>query len=598
MRPTANNKKHKTRSVATTPQRRAASATYHASRAALGRLRESNELAQLKLESVFDTSPEPLAISRVSDGAHIAVNEAWCETTGHSRVHAIGRSALELGLWSDPSDRDHLIAWLEQYGSVSGFHARFRRADGSVMDVTLSCRRIELDGEPCLTYAWRDSSNEHRVARRIAASEERFSKAFYAIPDTIAIFRLADGRIVEANLGFEKLTGHRAEDAIGKSSLELGMYPSAELHERMLRRLRDGRSIHDFEGFVRTRSGAQRIVRFSIERLVLGDVECGLVVMHDVTEERAAAKALAVSERRYRALFDHAHDPIALISPEGRVLEANPAFCKVLGEPCAAVVGRSVLTVFADSSPEREAGRLAYLLEHGVSRGERKVRRSDGSVVDVEVSAWLLPDGNIQTIARDISVRKRAETIARKAARTVSGQTGEKFFRSVVEFLCDALHCEMAFVGELLSGGERVRTLAFWRDGALADNIEYTLAGSPCVTAFDRKGVVVHARNAAQLFPLDEGLRQLGAEGYAGTSLYRSNGDPLGILVVLKRKPIERPRLAEVVLELCAARTGAEIERARDDATMRGRLAELETRLAKSRRVSAATNARPTTPRR
>jgi len=594
MRSAANNKKHKTRAAATTPpHHRAASATYHAVHGALGRLRESSELAQRKLESVFETSPEPLAISRVSDGAHIAVNDAWCETTGHSRVHAIGRSALELGLWAEPSDRDHLIAWLEQYGAVSGFHARFRHADGRVLDVTLSCRRIELDGEPCLTYAWRDSSNEHRAARRIAASEERFSKAFYAIPDTIAIFRLADGRIVEANLGFETLTGHRAEDAIGKSGLELGMYPSPELHERMLRRLRDGRSIHDFEGFVRTRSGAQRVVRFSIERLVLGDVECGLVVMHDVTEERASAKALAVSERRYRALFDHAHDPIAMISPEGRVLEANPAFCKVLGEPCAAVVGRSVLTLFADSDPEREARRLAHLLEHGVSRGERKVRRSDGSVVDVEVSAWLLPDGNIQTIARDISSRKRAESIARKAARTVSAQTGEKFLCGIVEFLCDALHADMAFVGELQSGGDRVRTLAFWRDGALADNIEYPLAGSPCMTAFDRKGVVVHPRNAAQLFPLDEGLRGLSVEGYAGTSLYRANGDPLGILVVLTRTPIERPRLAEVVLELCAARTGAEVERAREDAAQRGRIATLEAQLTKSRRNSGVNRPTP-----
>lgn len=597
MRSATNNKKHKARRAAPNPPRRAAGATYHAARAALGRLRDSSELAQLKLESVFETSPEPLAISRVADGAHIAVNQAWCETTGHSRVHAIGRSALELGLWAEPVDRKRLLDWLEQHGSVSGFYARFKRADGSVMDVTLSCRRIELDGEPCLTYAWRDSSNEHRVARRIAASEERFSKAFYAIPDTIAIFRLEDGRIVEANLGFEALTGHRVEDAVGKSSLELGMYPSAELHERMLRRLRDGRAIHDFEGFVRTRSGAQRIVRFSIERLVLGDVDCGLVVMHDVTEERAAAKALAVSERRYRALFNDARDPIALISPEGRVLEANPAFCKVLGEPCAAVIGRSVLTVFADSSPEREAGRLAFLLEHGASRGERKVRRSDGSTVDVEVSAWLLPDGNIQTIARDISARKRAEVLVRKAARNVSPQTGEKFFRGVLEFLCDALQAEMAFVGELLSGGDRVRTLAFWRDGTLADNFEYALAGSPCMSAFDHKGAVVHPRNAAQLFPLDEGLRRLGVEGYAGTSLYRSNGDPLGILVVLTRSPIARPRLAELVLQLCAARTGAEIERAREDAATRGRIAGLEAQLVKSRRESAGGGGR-STPRR
>jgi len=578
----------KTGTTDSAARRRAPRPAPSRSAGAATRLREeSAEFAQLKLESVFETSPEPLAISRVSDGAHIAVNQAWCETTGHAREQVIGRSALQLGLWADAKDRARLLEWLDQHGPVSGFHTRFLRADGSAMDITLSCRRIVLDGEPCLTYAWRDSSNERRIARRIAASEERFSKAFYAVPDAIVIGRLEDGRIVEANLGFEKLTGYRAEEALGKTTLDLGMYPSPELHERMLRRLRDGRSIRDFEGFVRTRSGAQRVVRFSIERLVLGDTDYGLAVMHDVTEERASAKALAASERRYRALFDHAHDAIALISPEGHVLEANPAFCKVLGEPGEAIVGRSVLNVFADSNPEREAARLAYLLEHGVSRGERRVRRSNGSTFDVEVSAWLLPDGNIQTIARDISARKRGEALMRKAARSISAHTGTAFFRSVVQFLCEALDADMAFAGELLPGGERVRTLTFWRDGLLAENFEYTLVGSPCVDAFDRKGVVVHPRDAARLFPLDEGLAGLEVEGYAGTSLYRANGDPLGILVVLTRAPIERPRLAEVLLEVCAARTAAEIERAREDAGLRARLAELEAKSAKERRNSA-----------
>jgi len=580
------------------PRRRAPRHAAPRSAGAATRLREeSAEFAQLKLESVFETSPEPLAISRVSDGAHIAVNQAWCETTGHAREQTIGRSALALGLWADPADRERLLGWLAQHGAVSGFHTRFLRADGSAMDVTLSCRRIVLDGEPCLTYAWRDSSNERRIARRIAASEERFSKAFYATPDAIVIIRLEDGRIVEANLGFETLTGYSAEEALGKTALDLGVYPSLELHDRMLRRLRDGRPIRDFEGFVRTRSGTQRVVRFSIERLVLGDTDYALAVMHDVTEERAAAKALAASERRYRALFDHAHDAIALVSSEGRILEANPAFCAALGDPCEAIVGRSVLNVFADSSPSREAARLAYLLEHGVSRGERRVRRSDGSTYDVEVSAWLLPDGNIQTIARDISARKRGEALMRKAARSISAHTGATFFRSVVQFLCEALDADMAFTGELLPGGERVRTLTFWRDGLLAENFEYALAGSPCVEAFDRKGVVVHSRNASRLFPLDEGLHKLEVEGYAGTSLYRANGDPLGILVVLTREPIEHPRLAEVLLEVCAARTAAEIERAREDAGLRARLAELEARTVKERRNSARASARPSAQR-
>jgi len=552
------------------------------------RIHEANdEFAQVKLESVFETSPEPLAISRLSDGAHIAVNRAWCETTGHRREKALGRSALELGLWADPKDRERLLGWLERHGSVSGFQAHFVRADGSTMDVTLSCRRTELDGEPCLTYAWRDSSNERRVARRVAASEERFSKAFYASPDAIVIFRLEDGRIVEANLGFEKLTDYSADEALGKSGVELGIYPSAALHERMLRRLRDGRPIRDFRGFVRTRSAEQRVVRYSVERLMLGDADYGLAVMHDVTEERAAAQALSDSERRYRALFHHAHDPIALISPEGRILEANPAFCEVLGEPCEAIVGRSVLTVFEDSDPEREARRLAYLLERGVSRGERTVRRSDGSTVDVEVSAWLLPDGNIQTIVRDISASKRAERLMRMAARSISTHTGPVFFRSVVQFLCDALDADMAFVGELLPEGDRVRALTFCRDGVIADSFEYALAGSPCANAFDHKGVVVHPRDVTQLFPHDEGLRRLGAEGYAGTSLTRSNGDPLGILVVLTRAPIAHPQLVAMLLEVCAARTAAELERAREDSALRARLATLEARVSKARRNTA-----------
>ncbi|MDX1376995.1 MAG: PAS domain S-box protein, partial [Burkholderiales bacterium] len=352
--------------AATLASRRRPPRASRARGAALRVRAESTDFALLKLESVFETSPEPLAISRVSDGAQLAVNRAWCETTGHSRAEALGRSALELGLWADPADRARLLAWLEQHGTVSGFHARFVRADGSPMEVTLSCQRIVLDGEPCLTYAWRDISHERRIAGRIAASEERFSKAFYASPDAIVICRLEDGRIVEANLGFERLTGYGVEEALGKSALELGIYPSAELHARMLQRLRDGRPIRDFEGFVRTRDGAQRVVRYSVECLMLGDADYGLAVMHDVSEERAAAQALTASERRYRALFHHAHDPIALISPDGRILEANPAFCDALGEPCEAIVGRSILTVFADSDPAREAGRLAYLLEHGV----------------------------------------------------------------------------------------------------------------------------------------------------------------------------------------------------------------------------------------
>ncbi len=58
--------------------------------------------------------------------------------------------------------------------------------------------------------------------------------------------------------------------------------------------------------------------------------------------------------------------------------------------------------------------------------------------------------------------------------------TGTEFFFALVRELAQALNVRHAFVSELLENKVRVRTLAFWFDGKLTDNIEFDLDGSPC----------------------------------------------------------------------------------------------------------------------
>src|SRR5258708_14516925 len=59
-------------------------------------------------------------------------------------------------------------------------------------------------------------------------------------------------------------------------------------------------------------------------------------------------------------------------------------------------------------------------------------------------------------------------------------QTGDKFFQALVQHLAAAMNVSHAFVAEFAGLETRVRTLAYWADGQIADNIEFDLAGTPC----------------------------------------------------------------------------------------------------------------------
>ena len=130
---------------------------------------------------------------------------------------------------------------------------------------------------------------------------------------------------------------------------------------------------------------------------------------------REAEDALRESEERYRLLFDHSLDGILLTSPDGSILAANPAACRILGRSEAEIIkaGRSGILDMAD--PKTKAF-LEERARSGKARGEITCIRKGGAKVPCEESSALFRDkrGNVRTsiIFRDITEKKRIESIA------------------------------------------------------------------------------------------------------------------------------------------------------------------------------------------
>jgi PAS domain S-box-containing protein len=132
----------------------------------------------------------------------------------------------------------------------------------------------------------------------------------------------------------------------------------------------------------------------------------------DITDRKYTEEALQDSEARYRAFFDNSMDALLITSPDGSVLGANSAACRMYGIS-EDEVKRAGRTGLVDATDPRLETFLREREKNGHYFGELRNRRKDGSLFPTEQSSGLFTDNKGHTysamIVRDITTRKQLE---------------------------------------------------------------------------------------------------------------------------------------------------------------------------------------------
>ncbi len=130
----------------------------------------------------------------------------------------------------------------------------------------------------------------------------------------------------------------------------------------------------------------------------------------DASARNGALAALVGSERRYRELVEHAGDGIFVADIDGgRHVDVNAHACEMLGYTRDELLELSIGDLV---DPRAAPPNLADMRDR--IRSERLLRRKDGTMVPVEITAVKLPDGTLLAVARDVTERKRAEAAVRE----------------------------------------------------------------------------------------------------------------------------------------------------------------------------------------
>ncbi|OEJ69502.1 PAS domain-containing sensor histidine kinase [Magnetovibrio blakemorei] len=119
-------------------------------------LEQERQRSEQQSALAFRASPALVAVSGLKSGIHHDVNEKWLTTLGFKREEVIGKSAVELGVWAEPSDRQRLIGEITDHGRIDSFEAKLKLKSGEIRDFLINGEVIAFDGEDRLMLVAQD----------------------------------------------------------------------------------------------------------------------------------------------------------------------------------------------------------------------------------------------------------------------------------------------------------------------------------------------------------------------------------------------------------------------------------------------------------
>lgn len=144
-----------------------------------------------------------------------------------------------------------------------------------------------------------------------------------------------------------------------------------------------------------------------------GDILGFVLVLRDITRSKHWENRMRDNMEKYRAVMYQSPECVFLADVETRVIiEANPPVERLLGYHEEDIPGLTLYDFIVKNKDDIYQEILDYLKDRKFYIGERKFRKKDGTLVNVEISVHLIVYGNREVFcitARDITPRKIAE---------------------------------------------------------------------------------------------------------------------------------------------------------------------------------------------
>ncbi len=297
-----------------------------------------------------------------------------------------------------------------------------RRPGGQVTWLSINTRPVFSPGQAlpqAVVVSFAEVTERKAAEEALRHSEDKFLTIFNANPLALCI-TTPEGVLLEVNHAYQRRTGYRREELLGRTGSELDFWVEPDMRQRIMAYLEHMENGGSVEARARAKSGQEYTLLLSAQPMELNGQACLLWAALDISERKQAEQALRESEARYRHLFEVESDALFLVDRQSmRILEANSAAGQLYGYSRDELLDMRIF----DLSTEPEKTRQT--IEQGRTQVSRRLhRRKDGGVFPVEVAASYMTLGGRDLhigAVRDISEREKAMEAIRESEERFRG---------------------------------------------------------------------------------------------------------------------------------------------------------------------------------
>jgi len=255
--------------------------------------RRRAEFAIRQFRAALDQSTDAVYMIDPYTGRFIDLNQTAHTRLGYRRDEHL---ALTLGdIHADPQD---VTRWLDNLDSLKRqghltFEGGHRRKDGTTFPVEINVRYIVGPPQDYMVAIIRDITERKQTERALRESEERFHAVFDHSPIIVALMTVPEGRVVELNAATIAAFGHTREEAVGKTTADLGIWVNLAERDLYINRLRTEGAVSGQEVMMRRRDGSVFPALYYGRLIRIGGQAFSLNTVQDITLRKRAEVSLS-----------------------------------------------------------------------------------------------------------------------------------------------------------------------------------------------------------------------------------------------------------------------------------------------------------------